>query len=191
MTHLSHGTSDNGNSTSANETDETETEKCVAVGKGVSSWAATWQSQQCECAPSKYSDQPGHSPSLIRVFAVRMKKAWVLSYPLSAQRRLWSDWADAQADLSLRWAHTHFVGFVMSRRSCCWPITEPRNDKTNKMCVRRLSKFMPKVAYMHNNWCTCWWILTRFACCACNIVKWWRLNRFWWPWPNFLGHFSI
>ena len=24
-------------------------------------------------------------------------------------------WADAQADPSLRWAHTHFVGFVMSR----------------------------------------------------------------------------
>ena len=48
------------------------------------------------------------------VFAVRMKKAWVLSYPLSTQRRLWSDWADAQADLSLRWAHTHFVDFVMS-----------------------------------------------------------------------------
>ena len=40
-----------------------------------------------------------------------MKKAWVLSYPLSAQRRLWSDWADAQADLSLRWAHTHFFFF--------------------------------------------------------------------------------
>ena len=44
-----------------------------------------------------------------------MKKPWVLSYPLSAQRRLWSDWADAQADLSLRWAHTHFAGFVVSR----------------------------------------------------------------------------
>ena len=54
------------------------------------------------CAPSKDSDQPGHPPSLIRVFAVRMKKALVLSYPKSAQRRLWSDWADAQADLSLR-----------------------------------------------------------------------------------------
>ena len=25
--------------------------------------------------------------------------------------------ADAQADLSLRWAHSHFVGFVMSRLS--------------------------------------------------------------------------
>ena len=64
-------------------------------------WAATWQNQQSECAPS-----------LIRVFAVRMKKAWVLSYPWSAQRRLWSDWADAQADLSLCRVHSHFVGFV-------------------------------------------------------------------------------
>ena len=49
------------------------------------------------------------------VFAVRMKKPWVLTYPMSAQRRLWSDWADAQADLNLRWVHTHFVGFVMRR----------------------------------------------------------------------------
>ena len=50
-------------------------------------------------------------PSLIRVFAVRTKKAWVLNYPLSAQRRLWSDWANAQADLSLRWAHMPFYWF--------------------------------------------------------------------------------
>ena len=40
------------------------------------------------CAPSEDSDQPGHPPSLIRVFVVRMKKAWDLSYPSSAQRRL-------------------------------------------------------------------------------------------------------
>ena len=65
------------------------------------------------CALSNDSDQPGHPPSLIRVFAVRMKKAWVLSYPLSARRRLWSDWADSEADPSLRWTHCHFVGFVM------------------------------------------------------------------------------
>ena len=63
------------------------------------------------CAPSEDSDQPGHPSSLISVFAVRMKKAWVLSYPLSAQRRLWPDWADAQADLSLRWAHMPFCWF--------------------------------------------------------------------------------
>ena len=56
-------------------------------------WAASWQNQQNDCAPSEDSDQPGHPPSLIRVFAVRMKKAWLLSYPLSAQRRCpgWSE----------------------------------------------------------------------------------------------------
>ena len=63
-------------------------------------WAATWQNQQIGCVPCKGSDQPWHLPS--RLWSVCMKKAWVLSYPLSAQRRLWSDWADAQADLSLR-----------------------------------------------------------------------------------------
>ena len=35
-----------------------------------------------------------------------MKKAWVLSYPMSAQRRLWSDWADARTDLGIRWAQS-------------------------------------------------------------------------------------
>ena len=38
----------------------------------------TWQNQQSECAPSEDSDQPGHPPSLIRVFAGRMKKAKAL-----------------------------------------------------------------------------------------------------------------
>ena len=53
----------------------------------------------------------GHPPSLIRVFAVRMKKAWALSYTLSTHPWLWSDWADAQADLSLCWAHISFCWF--------------------------------------------------------------------------------
>ena len=57
-------------------------------------WALAWQNQHNEWAPSENSDQPGHPLSLIRVFAVRMKKPWVLSYTLSSQRRLWSDWAD-------------------------------------------------------------------------------------------------
>ena len=69
------------------------------------------------CVPSKDSDQPGHLPSLVRVFAVCMKKAWILSYPLSRQWRHWSDLADAQAD-RLRWAHSHFVSFFM--RQLIW-----------------------------------------------------------------------
>ena len=36
-------------------------------------------------APSEDSDQPGHPPSQIRVFAVCMTKDWVFSYPLSTQ----------------------------------------------------------------------------------------------------------
>ena len=74
------------------------------------------------CAPSEDSDQSGHPPSLIRVSAVRPKQNWVLNYPLSAQRRLSAqrahnedmvciDWADAQADLSFRWAQKSFCWF--------------------------------------------------------------------------------
>ena len=46
------------------------------------------KTNEMACARSEDSDQPGHLPSLIRVFAVCMKKTLVLSYPLSAQRRL-------------------------------------------------------------------------------------------------------
>ena len=38
-------------------------------------------------ASSDDSDQPGHLPSLIGVFAVHMKTPWVLNYLLSVQRR--------------------------------------------------------------------------------------------------------
>ena len=43
---------------------------------------------------------------------------WVAKDPsfLHADSEDWSDWADA--DLSLRWAHSHFVGFVMRRLIC-------------------------------------------------------------------------
>ena len=45
---------------------------------------------------------------------------WIAKDPsfLHADSEDWSDWADAQADLSVRWAHSHFVGFVMSRFIC-------------------------------------------------------------------------
>ena len=89
----------------------------VLMNQNSTMWAATGQNQQNGYAPSEDSDQPGHPPNLtwlIRVFTVHMKKDWVFSYTLSAQWRLWSDWADVQADLSLCLAHTHFIGFVIS-----------------------------------------------------------------------------
>ena len=74
-------------------------------------WDTTWQNQQIECAPGEDSDQPGHPPSLIRVFAVRSMGSWGPKLSSCGQRRLWSDWADAQADLSLRRAHMPFCWF--------------------------------------------------------------------------------
>ena len=81
------------------------------------------KTNKVECAPSEDSDQPGHSPSLIRVFAVRMKKPWVLTYPLCTQRRLWS----AQAHLSLRWAHMLFCWFCHGRLISCVISLLPKN----------------------------------------------------------------
>ena len=42
------------------------------------------KTNKMEYVPSEDSDQPGHPPSLIRIFAVRTKKAWIHSYSLSA-----------------------------------------------------------------------------------------------------------
>ena len=72
------------------------------------------------------------------VFTVGMKKAWVLSYLLSAQQRLWSDWADAQADLSLRWAHRSFCRFchvaahidITVVGLLWWPFASVKNNET-------------------------------------------------------------
>ena len=58
------------------------------------------------CAPSEYSDQPAHSRSLIRIFTGRIFNSQGCKVSSCEQRRLRSDCADAQADLSLRWAHT-------------------------------------------------------------------------------------
>ena len=57
------------------------------------------------CAPSEASDQPGHPPRLIRVFAVRSVVSQGSKVSSCGQRRLWSVCADAQADLSHCWAH--------------------------------------------------------------------------------------
>ena len=65
---------------------------------------------KCPVRPAKTQISLGIRPDW-SFFTVRVKKAWVLSYPLNAQRRLWSIWADAQADLSLHWAHRSFFWF--------------------------------------------------------------------------------
>ena len=69
------------------------------------------KSNKMACAPSEDSDQPGHPPSLIRVFAVHSMDSWGPNVSSCGQRRRWSDWADTQADLSLLWVHRSFCWF--------------------------------------------------------------------------------
>ena len=52
------------------------------------------------------------------VFAVRMMKPWVLSYPFSTQQRLLIRLGGCPGLSGLRWEHTHFVGFVISWLIC-------------------------------------------------------------------------
>ena len=81
------------------------------------------------CASSEDSDQLGLRPvwsesslSAWRKLGSLATKYW--NFTLRTQRRLWSDWADAQVDLTLRWAHSHFVGFVMRRLICMVRISD-------------------------------------------------------------------
>ena len=60
------------------------------------------------CALSEDSDQPGHPPSPISSLSAWIKLGFLATH--WAHSEDWSDWADAQADLSLRWAH----------KSLCW-----------------------------------------------------------------------
>ena len=70
------------------------------------------KSNKMTCSPSEYSDKPGHP---LNLWSQSSLSAWrtlgPYSHPLSAQRRLWSDWMDAQSDMSLCWVHISFCWF--------------------------------------------------------------------------------
>ena len=81
-------------------------------------WAASWQNQQNDCAPKEDSDQPGHPPNLIRVFAVTQ---WVAKDPSFLHED--SEDSDQTGRMPrLIWVFAgctcHFVGFVMRRLIC-------------------------------------------------------------------------
>ena len=97
---------------------------------------ASWQNQPNDMSQISLGICP-----VCRVFAVHMKKAWVFSYPLSKQWRLWSDWVDAW----VIWV------FSLGTQSFCWfcrevahimystfvhLLYEPPHDKINNVAVR-------------------------------------------------------
>ena len=72
--------------------------------------ATTWENQQCGYASQEDSDQSRHQLSLVRVVVVHIKKAWVVSYPLSAQSRLWKCpvWSESLLGAHLFFCIYHF-----------------------------------------------------------------------------------
>ena len=91
------------------------------LGSLATNWAHTEDSEQTGRMPRLIwvfigrtcYFEPGHPPSLSRIFAVRMKKAWVFSYPLSASED--SDQTGRMPRLIWIFAGRtcHFVGFVV------------------------------------------------------------------------------
>ena len=88
-------------------------------------WAASWQNQQNDMCTQRRLRSAWASRK-IRVFAVSSMGSSGPKLSSCGQRRLWSDWADAQADLSLRWVHSHYTplwksggytGFALSFRN--------------------------------------------------------------------------
>ena len=66
--------------------------------------------------------------------------AWRKLGSLNAQRRLWSDWADAQADLSLRWAHMPFCWFCHDAAHIVWMTTSVQCIFTLSLWARVLRR---------------------------------------------------
>ena len=62
-------------------------------------------------APSKDSDQPGHLPNLIRVFAMGMRKSRVFSYPLGGalMLRLLESSLDTHMSRDMRFPTMHEI----------------------------------------------------------------------------------
>ena len=69
------------------------------------------KTNEMACAPSEDSDQPGHPPSLIRVFTVRLMGTVAKDHSFLQADSEDSDQISSQADLSLRWAHMPFCWF--------------------------------------------------------------------------------
>ena len=106
------------------------------------------------------SNQPAHPRGLIEVFVVLMKKLCILGHPKCAQGRFWSDWANAQANLNLRWTHISEGIFWTLRLKYCfkvcfaskWNLCTIRSDCTNVGCPRKgLRKFCSDPTDAHAN----------------------------------------
>ena len=111
---------------------------------------------------SEDSDQPGHPPSLIRVFAVH---SWVAKVPLlpyadsEDSDQDWSDWADAQADLSLRWTLVILLVLLCGGSYCHTKQIQNPNLDLTIACIhlKRANNFIRQMSDKSENFVTFSW----------------------------------
>ena len=89
------------------------------------------------CAPSEDTVQPGHLPSLIRVFTVCMKKAWILDHPLSAYEDFYQ--TGRMPRLIESSLGSHVISLVLSCCGCIRSCT-CTSSGTMSVCMCCLSK---------------------------------------------------
>ena len=105
-------------------------------------WAATWQNQQNDLCAQR-----------------RLRSAWASTQSDQSHRCPKTDWADAQAVLSLRWAHRSFCWFCQeeahsfrnTRHKCVKTrlvSLEPRHEKT---CLQGLRPGMTQTGLLRDS----------------------------------------
>ena len=84
-----------------------------------------WRTLRLSTPISVDSEQPVHPPSMERVPSCPFLDSPRSIEGTCDQRRLWSDCADAQADLSLRWPHKSYCRFCRALAHFCsmWDLT--------------------------------------------------------------------
>ena len=102
-------------------------------------WAAAGQNHKMTCASSEDSDQPGHPPSLIRVFAVHTKKHLVLGHP-SAYSDDSGQTEPMPRLISLRRARRSFCWFCQAQVVNSGRAAEPH--KTHTMIHNKITKWI-------------------------------------------------
>ena len=133
------------------------------------------QDGMCACAASDVSDQPAHPHSLIKIIAHSVSSQGPKASS-GGQRRLWSDCADAQADLSLRWAHIQYS------RKCCAPAQFNLFHCLYRLCraIKRLSHIelikqirsdLVHRSNKHEPYPNCWVMFVKFSKIRCFLVK--------------------
>ena len=97
------------------------------------------------CVTSKDSGQPVNPPSIARVLVYLSSHSLEAAEGPCDQRRLWSDCADAQADLNLRWSHKSYCRF-------CHALAPMVKVLIKKKKTRSLPRF--KINYNMPHWRT-------------------------------------